>query len=200
MLREQRCWMPPMFMTVQTQEQDANHRVSSREMRASITSMMTRKNCNWLAVLVAPLVLLLVTVSCAHAASTTDATPSTCDFSTDRLTSSPFDNRVATELKQNLEPYRLTTKQLPQPPIIYAVTVRARTAVINVAKQNPTLPNGAVTTMDQRNDFRYTQVWQRVYDTIYHTRGACVRTMLMIRGDGVAMQRCWGSRGFTCGR
>lgn len=140
------------------------------------------------------LLLLGATVSCAHAAS------STCDFSHDRLNSTPFDNQLAPQLKRELTRYRLTTKQRPALPVIYGVTVRARTAVIEVDKQNPLLPGGSVNAVPQGNDFRYAQVWQRLYDATYHTRGACVRAMLLVRGGNVQMQRCWGGEGATCGR
>lgn len=124
---------------------------------------------------------------------------STCEFSSDRTASSPFDNQVATLLSQQLTQYRLTTRYLPHPPKIYDVGVIAHTAILDVDREDPNI-EGRRSLVPQANDFRYAQIWQRVYDAAYHTSGACVRMMLIIHGGNAVLQRCWGSEGATCQR
>ena len=145
-------------------------------------------------------VALCAPVRAQATASAISATPAPCDFSSDRTVSSPFDSQVATLLKLQLTQYRLTTKQLPRLPKIYSVKVRARTAVLDVDKQDQTLPGGWMSVVPQANDFRYAAEWQRLYDTTYHTSGTCVRMMLMIRGGNAVSQWCWNDHGATCTR
>ena len=135
------------------------------------------------------LLLLIAIIWYAQSAS------SRCEFSGDRIAPSAFDRVIAARLRNELSQYRLTTKELPQPPTVYSVTVKARTAVIKVARQSLDFPYAAA---KQGNDFRYAQVWQRVYANAYHSTGACVRTILIFPGGKPAIQRCWGSEGPVC--
>jgi hypothetical protein len=121
-----------------------------------------------------------------------------CDFSHDGTSPTAFDRDVSARLSEELARYRQTNRSLPQPGAVYSVAVIGRTARVQIAKWDPRLPVGE-TTMSQANDFRYAQVWQRVYDRTHNTRGACVRMILSILGGNQNIeQHCWSSEGPNC--
>jgi hypothetical protein len=125
--------------------------------------------------------------------------PPTCYFFNDPAQPTAFDRKVSARLTDELARYRLTNKSLPQPGIVYSVAVVGRTARIQIAKWDPSLPGGEMTNMPQANDFRYAQVWQGVYDEMYSTKGECVRMLLNIVGENQTIeQHCWSSTGPNC--
>jgi len=144
---------------------------------------------------------LIVVISVATFCLAISPDQGTCKFPSGPLNPSAFDRKVSARLNEELARYRQTSKELPLPGIVYSVTVAGRTARVQIAKWNPSLPGDETTAMPQANDFRYAQVWQRVYDETHNTNGACVRMVLSIVGDNQTIeQHCWSSSGPSCAR